>query len=90
MGRYIPLIIFTVLIIAGIVVFTYFKIKWGIADRAEKRGHEENIEKEKNEERKQQNQTWYYEMSVWFLLGRNLPLKSPFMFGFSNVKDTSV
>ena len=57
MGRYIPLIIFTVLIIVGIGVFTYFKIRWGIVDRAEKRGHEEDIEKEKNEERKRQNQT---------------------------------
>ncbi len=57
MSRYIPLLIFGIIILAAIVVFIYFKIKWGIADRAEKRGHAEKIEMEKDEERKQQNKT---------------------------------
>ena len=56
MSRYIPLMIFGIIIIAAVVVFIYFKVKWGMSDRSEKRGHAEKIEREKAAERKQQNQ----------------------------------
>jgi uncharacterized membrane protein len=57
MSRYIPLMIFGIIIIAAVIVFIYFKVKWGMSDRAEKRGHAEKIEREKDAERKQQNQS---------------------------------
>ena len=57
MTRYIPLMIFGIIIIAAVIVFIYFKVKWGMSDRAEKRGHAEKIEREKDKERKQQNQS---------------------------------
>lgn len=55
-SNYIGLTVFGVIIIAGIIVFAYFKIKWGADERAEKRGQAKRIEDEKEEERKQQNQ----------------------------------
>jgi hypothetical protein len=55
-SNYIGLTIFGVVIIVGIGVFTYFKIKWGAEERAEKRSQAKRIEDKKNEERKQQNQ----------------------------------
>ena len=55
-SNYIGLTVFGVVIIVGIGVFIYFKIKWGAEERKEKRGQAKRIEDEKAEERKQQNQ----------------------------------
>jgi hypothetical protein len=37
------LYIFGVVIVIGIGVFVYFKIKWSNEDRAEKRGHSDSL-----------------------------------------------
>lgn len=50
-NRYIGLLIFVILIIIGIALFIFFKIKWGIADRAQKREQAKRVEDEKVKEK---------------------------------------
>ena len=50
-NKYIGLLIFVIFIIIGIALFTFFKIKWGIADRAQKREQAKRVEDEKVKEK---------------------------------------
>ena len=45
----VPLLVFGGLVIVGLAVLIFFKIKWGRSGRAETRGRAENIENEKTE-----------------------------------------